>query len=67
MLLGFDGELHCWLQSVLCIRRAQPISCKRATLRKIVPKLLSSSDLVVWLARPSHLIARVLRAGKGTV
>ena len=29
--LAADGERHHWLQSVPCMRRAQPISCKCAT------------------------------------
>ena len=41
-----DGELHRGCQSVPCMRRAQPISCKYAMSREITPKLLSSSDLL---------------------
>jgi len=36
---GADGELNRWLQSVPCMRRAQPSSRKRATSARNRPEI----------------------------
>ena len=51
--LAADGERHRWLQSVPCMRRAQPISCKCATSTRNRPE-------IAVIQRPHGLHATIL-------
>ena len=51
--LAADGERHHWLQSVPCMRRAQPISCKCATSARNRPE-------IAVIQRPRGLHAAIL-------
>ena len=62
-----EGLQFCNLADIVCMFNIA-IECelvRRTASRTVTSTIDSAAFSLVWLARPSHLIVEVLRAGKG--